>query len=954
MIEIEARRIWIEIDGWGVVRRPADLLTYTVVGDEIRIPVADTAWTSADIGCTIQLADTRGPAFETRGVYLGVTGPNHVVRIIDDGQFIGTGTALGEVTRAWIDDHYRLCNDLPPWPLGSFAQGQWEPVLADVTRILGERFEPGGGVAPAQSVTVDLLYDDDPGSLVSRLPRTWTEPMGAAAGGLSFLTQRLAWDSDTVVLGAPAAAAPRVVWVGTEAVYLDNYGASNNAIRGVLRTQPQFHPRFSGVLDEMPTAAGQVVRVFTADEDAQSIADARLRFVGVVDSFAFLEDLSALRLSCLSISALEHSLGADKRQTVTLKEASVREATAAEASAWGALPGTSARLGFSFFVESEGTTDEQHRWALFGEAVAYALQPLTLDVDDVTRGFELLRRAYIFAGLYPQSFAGVVGGMVVDGNAAQLIGDVEEYRDVQRDIRTIDPRLARRSFPVTGPRFVRLPGAETFVGASERLDSTGRLVRDPVPNALQKYASQGAQFGWLFTSGPPPGARQAAGQGWSPAAFAEAGVPVANDGQHIVDVVLAVLTSTGTGRNTFEGVDAGPFPGALTPQGQGFGFANWDYLPASFGLGTPASLVDLRSFYAFAHAYPDAFVRGLWLGQDDAQSTAQWLSEHVLQPYGVALSTGRDGRIVLVDTEAFVSGEDFEDLPVISDVDLWTDSEGIPRNGHVTGPLTLSSGASLEQTDYSIPDQARRVQRAREVSGSEAGGLASPIARVGRHNRATKVERGAVDVGAWSARMRRWLVRGRDVVSRVTLEMRDDQAPAVGEVVFLQGIPVYPNPQGLRSLSGVAQVEMVDVDIYTALAVVTLLVHPRAEQPLRDRWAPGGLVTGATSGSNFTVALNTWIPTTEAGAPPSVNRFASDPEALLPGSALVLVDAFFELRDTGGVVQSVNTSTGAVTLSPGFTVTPDPGDIVLLDVASTQTATVRTQWAFADGDSTWR
>jgi hypothetical protein len=941
-----ARVAWAEIDGWGIVRGEHEVTGLATIGDDLLIPAAQTpSWGGGDVGLRVQLRRVDGTTRQdARGVYLGLSGTNRLVRLLP-----GSGVPLTTGnTWVWLEDHYRICDSIPPWWPPAAPIDRWIPALGAMTRVLSDVLPEGGGVGAAQSMRLSVLYTDTPDPRLTLLSRTWDVPAARLGAYLPAVASGLLQQVANIV-PADGALLGRVVQIGTEALYVADDEPLAEVLRGVLRTQPTDHPTGSPIHDGLASGIGQVLRVYVADDGAESLADAREVFVGVIDSAAYLDDMATLELQCVSLLGLSHQWSASQRVRMGVESARRRLPSEAERDAVEAVWPTAPLIDFAAprarertFFRASGPVPEDHRWVILGDRLAYQLIEIDRSEEDQGDGLSRWESTFIIRGdeLFasgPTNYGN--RSCVLTTDATVILDDVPEYVPFdQSNLRTVRASTGSGSL-------LRIDGGSRFINLPERMMVSGDSG-DEVDNAVAN-ARDGAVFGWVF--GPPIVTPQVidfddwwarAGQLYSPAR------------RHVAEILLEVLTSTGTGRNAIPRA-----PGDIPYPDSWFGgiAGNFDRLPASLALGIPSDLIDIESFYLWSLRNPNAFAYELWLSQEDSDSLAEWMTEHILSPFGLALVSIDGARIGLVDAELLTDGQDFDEVPQIVSDDVWTDSPAIPRNGYTTGPVVLAAGAVLTQSDVWQLRADDRPRRVRVVSGTERFGLSVPLARVARETRTVDVSRGQIDELGWTERMRLWLTAQRGMTSVVTLEMREETAPRIGDRRVLVGIPVYPGTDGQRSLSGLAQCVARDVDLTTGLAVVRFRVSWIVEIQPRERWAPGAAVLSASSGTSVTVAESAFVPLDYLDASPLVTRIRSDREALVVGSRVILVDSLYELRDAGpAVVTAVDTGTGVVTLDPGFSETPDNGDVILLADASVQPAQVQLEWAFDGEGVRWR
>ena len=129
----------------------------------------------------------------------------------------------------------------------------------------------------------------------------------------------------------------------------------------------------------------------------------------------------------------------------------------------------------------------------------------------------------------------------------------------------------------------------------------------------------------------------------------------------IIDVILQILTSTGSGTAD---VDT---PSATYRQIGGINGV-WDLAPREFGLGIPLEEIDLSSFQRVLRKRGGSdvlLVSNIYMeaGKDTPQ---KFLEEQILKPFFFALGTNAIGKVILVDVADIVVGPGTVTIPSLS------------------------------------------------------------------------------------------------------------------------------------------------------------------------------------------------------------------------------------------------------------------------------------------------
>ena len=176
----------------------------------------------------------------------------------------------------------------------------------------------------------------------------------------------------------------------------------------------------------------------------------------------------------------------------------------------------------------------------------------------------------------------------------------------------------------------------------------------------------------------------------------------------VADVILQVLLSTGTSEFDRREYDE-TFPrlrmvGDIAVRGGVNG--RHDVLPPGFGLGLNPDVVDVAQIENFGFTpytqnrirtldvirLDEVPVANLCMRYADTADPAKWLTENILEPFGLALITDQRGRIKIASMDSLSS-------------DFWTPS---------TGWVGVIPAEAISATDYDAPPDSRTLTRDRD------------------------------------------------------------------------------------------------------------------------------------------------------------------------------------------------------------------------------------------------
>jgi hypothetical protein len=430
---------------------------------------------------------------------------------------------------------------------------------------------------------------------------------------------------------------------------------------------------------------------------------------------------------------------------------------------------------------------------------------------------------------------------------------------------------------------------------------------------------------------------------------------------HVVEALLTVLTSTGYGHNPFpqspyysttQPRDDYPalYAGQPSPDAPGAA-GSFDTLARGFGLGIPADLIDLESFLVYASTPPNqnAIVRDFVILAEDAADIFALLEDKLLKPHFLTLTTGRDGRIRLIDMGKWGPYDrDRASETYAADGTLASRDRAIPAAAWMISETPPVDRVVLRQRCYYYNPKNPRFLSGVTVTTNAGLGLTGEGYYSDREPTRYEVslEGPLMDPSIFTLAAISYL--RRHVTPRPIIAFdafADVWVSEPGDAVVLDSFPVLPGLLGERELTALVEVLSVATRPFDSATVrVTARVLDADVDIARARWAPGLRVASAASATVFTVSEE-FIPPQTFGGP-----FTADIQTAIVGLRVELYDQYFQLRTTEQpAVLSV--AGQVVTLDAAFGVTPQAGDIVMPAPVEVQPVDLRRPWAYyEDGD----
>lgn len=319
---------------------------------------------------------------------------------------------------------------------------------------------------------------------------------------------------------------------------------------------------------------------------------------------------------------------------------------------------------------------------------------------------------------------------------------------------------------------------------------------------------------------------------------------------HPVDIILQVLTSTGTGTYDL---------GVNTPGWNG----PFDMLPSEFGYGIPIEQVRLETFERAWRSIGSASTcKNAYMTIED--DPIDWLSEQILEPYLLAIGTDTEGRIVLVDLADF--RESIDSYPIPSTAIVKPTATSPINVGGKTEYTDVADSFAYKWSEPWTPFTSFNSRNTYIVQGQAAR---SVDGRIVSANIFSRIQRDPVThelnwaipiAGAFGIRVQNYLTAYRRTLSKVTFTTALDNDLYLGRNVVFQ-LPYLPSENGDFSYEPktfVAKVVDSRADLRTGIQEIECLVYGETSSEKQTLWNLTALVT-SVSGDSLEVADNYFI-----------------------------------------------------------------------------------------------
>jgi hypothetical protein len=867
-----SRTLVIEIAGWGDVGEEVACTRIVQSGGVITATVSSTTPFTNEIGADVVFPGAR--VFRSRYTLLAIGSGELTLAPNDSDNYDETPRGAYSL-RACVEDFYRLCVEPAAFVTGSAALARWLPVIAGVPNTLGVQLPSVGGVATVDSLTVPIVtatIDQLDGSDVTPMRALW----------------RLSPSSLEDAGGAAVTLASAVTWQTQTFGFSPTYTAPGESVvvwhvdeEAVAVYLPSAAPLFGaqvrrGILGTQPDEHPRGSLLFT---QLPTPIGARCRVL-VYDDDA--TDRSDFRYSLRGVIDAPTYGEGSASLSLPIRTELVAVYRGAGSNRIAATARWSTTESGTVIIRQR-TPSQEWRWIKV-DAFAFRVQATNTVVDVPETGE--VDRTYLLTLQRDES-----NPIVVPSE--------------NPDINLIDAMLGTSSLAITWDG-----GRARFAGDLLNIDAVVGLG-EPTPCHV------------FETSAP---AYTVTGSTEQPQQTASTGVALCS----VSSALAQVLCSTGTGTNR------GPLD-VYAPWYSG----SVDCLPQDVGLGVPQEGIDrvaalaVDALTVVRALMPDSQIGNLVLTVDDGEDLGKWLSEQLLQPFGLALVTTQAGNLRVVptypvdstnsdiDCDTDLRGEPGDDVPAVSarwdtsrivatygaQIRVLPDARSVlpetPFGGE--SQFALAQWAALETRRYIIRGDVASNGRTTVATRIGSGGLtlepgwvvlpgadaiASQVQAAGqRYMQANALPRLAVD-----------LVIAASVVGDREL----------GDIVGLANCPI-PGSTGTRGIDAFAQITGLQRVLASDRVLIRLLVQPRFSSA--PRWTPVGLIVSSPTSETINI-MDAW-----SGPGGGV----LDAELFRVGDEVMLVDSAFALRssDVRGIT-AINGST--ITIDAGFT---NGGDVII-------------------------
>lgn len=879
-----------EIDGWGEVGPAIDVTAAQGFADgTFTLTTAGTPPGAAEFGAMMWVEGATAVVADGFYTLTASTGGTFTLQALPAAVTVTTAAGLSAVAR--IEDHYRVSDGIPSWVTGSNAAARWFRDLVAVSESAGQRLSNLGGLASVDGFEVTMARRQ---GLAAISPATY---LVDTAGPVVLLDPLTSTATSVVTRSAApyageSASSPtgpaQPAWIGTEAIDIrgtvpgvsvagvTTYTATHNGTatwvtRGVLRTQDQAHPQGAAVFGSLPTALGQIGRTFTYTGSHSSHAD-RLEVargpVEMTDPTMGMGSAQRFGLASQLLSSYKTNTGASVAdfwvdEFPPIFSGSVDTKVRSESGSkwtWVSVEGTNClaieRTGSApISIDSNGLEEWQY---------------LTNTNLNLNSSFPMVRavkgadKYFRSAGRGPSEIWAydLMASRFADGVPLGETGFFDR-----------DPPLA----------FISEDDGGTFVFPP--VSSPLAHVFSPVTwPRVQNAASWSGYYRWLEVNP--------------------------------VDVILAVLTSTGQATN-----------GAH------------DVAPGEFGMAIPVADIDAATFTAIGNRLDRENVTAgnVAILSSEGVVLSTWLGEF-LRTYALSVATTIAGQVRLID---------------MSHVDPDT-AHTLDHGDLVAGPATMiqaaQSGVESVTIAYDRPwVPSYLLQKIETTARATTRGISNLFQRVrGKSIKISPKFAASCDDTQETALGQRWssLINWNfGVVGTISADVDPGFVPDIGDTVAVT-LPAFPDGQDSGPMTS-ALCRIIDrVHVTRPIGAnprdsIKLLAYGATTADKIRKWSPSGVVASVTGPTSFTLEPNTY----------SNDDHTSDAVSFADGARVDIYTENWSLRSTSGPGTVGSTSGNAMSLSSAATsgggpVTPSVGDKVALSSESDQSGSEALGWGW--------
>jgi hypothetical protein len=629
---------YMRMHGWGVVSNEDATIT--------TVQAADNTAGTANIDIT-GLSTTQSITTDEIGAELYIEGMTG----LEDGYYTLTGvTPVGGNTRISIagnpanfslsagansgnmriEDHYKICNEIPDFVTGTNARARWYKNMVDITPSLSSEVETNGGITKVDGLTVthnrvynsdlskvrwDLMNNDDTIHTSDRIYNA-TETTGIeVTGGIPYMGS--SDNPDT----APTLGVYEPTWWGSECIRVDSATGSGpytiSITRALLRTKRWWHPYGQLFFDGFTTPAGKIADVIKHNSTDTGYHQGE-------------------RIAFGPVTGIEYDNGV-ATQSLQISSDIFRLATtpaASEKALVNYTPNQTA-TGRPVVTINQISNDLKFGW-LFGKGFCIRLSK---DADDeynivptggsseefATETGYVYGKNRVTQRVIPQAIVEIDGELKYNGILTDVLrGD--EFVNIQ--VPNSVPVQASTATPDEREAW------ENEYGSFILTNGTGIGGTTDWEFQLPKLEEQG-----YFEDVSP--AHVFEPSKWPSVSFHTPRSVVSISQRRIavnpIEVLLNImLTRFGDGTNTFE------YEGTTE---------NFDILPPEFGLSILPEDIDIDSFMRVGYKFEENgfHLTNVYIKADERSKLKGWIQDNILAPYFLCITTDSQGRLRLTE-----------------------------------------------------------------------------------------------------------------------------------------------------------------------------------------------------------------------------------------------------------------------------------------------------------------
>jgi hypothetical protein len=482
-------------------------------------------------------------------------------------------------------------------------------------------------------------------------------------------------------------ALPEPWFIDTEAVIAESseeLGANTDGVlyrftvtRGIDSTPKQGHSQYTVIFRGMPFPIGQSCKLWEVDNFLSDGGGSwLLSYRGIVENIPLTEGLigASIELSSLTFTARVNSGVSSQSSTIERRKRVLR---------------SSARKDFyNSFIISQSNIQDTFQWVKIGAVALPLIRIENLNYTEALQDRDAATQLLVVWGLTQQEIESKINSNFYQGvsDIGYKVGFIDRYGDTRR----VDQLYNARNSVSYGPSNEFSADMKNWFTIREEVYSDllplnslwGFYILEPLADATEhdnfhrlrtdRNLRDNSNFGndlsaseqklisnYLSEKDPVlihlfsrfclgysvqelTGSARSLWYTGGDSLITSSDFPNYSIEVSIIDVILQVLTSTGSGR-------AEVFAEQLRTVAGTNGA--WDLIPRELGLGIPLEDIDLSSFLKVAQSrggMNSLTVTNIYmeLGKDDPQ---KFLDEQILKPFFLSIATDSYGKIILVD-----------------------------------------------------------------------------------------------------------------------------------------------------------------------------------------------------------------------------------------------------------------------------------------------------------------